>query len=230
MSPPTPADDAGAVEDGAGSTTSAGRCRAAPRPSRAMPEREAALVEAEATDSELDDGDASEATADARRRRRGRPRCRPGRRRGGRRRSPPRGGGGRARDQPLRPARALVRGAHAVGLREQGPPEPRGPHRFDEHGGPHPRGGHPHRGRRRVQGRPQGRRPAQGVPRLPARALRPRRRLLVRHPQHPRRHRLRRARATSPRRCPGATSRPSWPCARAASSRPSGASPASSTS
>ena len=96
--------------------------------------------------------------------------------------------------EPVRPARPVVRGAHAVGLREEGQAEPRGPHLLHEHGGAHPRGRHPDGGRRRVQGRQEGRRPEEDVPRLPARALRPRRRLLVRHPQHARRHRLRRPR------------------------------------
>ena len=40
----------------------------------------------------------------------------------------------------------------------------------------------------------RGRRPEEDVPRLPARAVPARRRLLVRHPQHARRHRLRRGR------------------------------------
>ena len=83
----------------------------------------------------------------------------------------------RAGREPVRPARPLVRGAHAVGLREEGQAEPRGPHLLHEHGGPHPRGRHPDGGRHRVQERQEGRRPEEDVPRLPARALRPRRRL-----------------------------------------------------
>src|SRR3546814_7730585 len=50
----------------------------------------------------------------------------------------------------LRPSRALVRRAHAVGLREEGQAEPRGPHVFHEHGGADPRGRHPD-GRRRSE-------------------------------------------------------------------------------
>ena len=86
----------------------------------------------------------------------------------------------------------VVRRAHPVGLREEGQGQPRGPHPVHEHGGQDLRGRHPHGGRRRVQGRPQADRPAQGLPRLPARALRDGRRVWYVHPQHPRRHRLRR--------------------------------------
>ena len=103
----------------------------------------------------------------------------------------------------------VVRRAHLRRLREQGEVQPREPHRLHEHGGPDLRGRHPRGGRHRVQERQEGRRPEEGVPRLPARALRARRRLLVRRAQHARRHRLRRPRGPSPRRCPARTSRPS---------------------
>ena len=86
----------------------------------------------------------------------------------------------------------MVRRPHAVGLREEGQAEPRGAHVVHEHGGAHPRGRHPDGGRRRVQGRQEGRRPEEDVPRVPPRALRARRRQLVRHPEHAWRHRLRR--------------------------------------
>ena len=109
----------------------------------------------------------------------------------------------------VRPARPLVRRAHAVGLREEGQAEPRGPHLVHEHGGAHPRGRHPDGGRRRVQGRQEGRRPEEDVPGLPARALRARRRQLVRDPQHARASPASSARAPSPRRCPARTSRAS---------------------
>ena len=124
-----------------------------------------------------------------------------------RRRGPDRGGSRAAPSSALRPARSLVRGPHAVGLREEGQAEPRGPHLVHEHGGAHPRGRHPHGGRRRVQGRQEGRRPEEDVPGLPARAVRARRRLLVRDPQHARASPASWARAPSPRRCPARTSR-----------------------
>ena len=60
------------------------------------------------------------------------------------------------------------------------------------HRGPRLRGRHPDGGRRRVQGRQEGHRPEEGVPGLPARPLRPRRRHVGCHSQHSRRDGLRR--------------------------------------
>ena len=186
-------------------SSSSRRPRSWPRQER-RGELEAAVEEAveEAVEAEI------EAEVEAELPRRPRPSSsrghrRPGRRRRRRARGPrrgrPAGRGRRPGREPLRPAGPVVRGPHPVGLREEGQAEPRGPHLVHEHGGAHPRGRHPHGRRRRVQERQEGRRPEEGLPRLPARALRPRRRLLVRHPQHARRHRVRRARAPSPRRC-----------------------------
>ena len=145
------------------------------------------------------------------------------RRRGGR-------GGGAVHPQPLRPPRPLVRGPHLLGLREQGQLEPEERGRLPGHGGPGLRGRHPHGGRGRVQERQEGHRPEEGLPRLPPGPLRPRRRHLGGHPQHPGGHRV---------RGPGHQAHPAVPARgrehpagqgrRASRRRPSGAGPASST-
>ena len=135
-----------------------------------------------------------------------------------------------ARAEPVRPSRRLVRRAHVRGLREQGEAEPRQPRALDERRGADLRGRHPDGRRHRVQGRPQGRRAEEGVPRLPARAHGPRRRLLVRRAQHARCHRLRRQRRPAhaavaqgsrghPRRRQGRAGCRRRRCGRASSSR-----------
>ena len=96
------------------------------------------------------------------------------------------------------PSRRVVRRAHAVRLREEGHRQPPCPHPEHEHGGQDLRGRHPDGGRRRVQERPEADRATQGLPRLPARALPHGRRVVVLHPQHPRRDRLRRAEPPGP--------------------------------
>ena len=100
--------------------------------------------------------------------------------------------------RPLDPSRVVVRRAHAVGLREEGHRQPACSHPEHEHGRQDLRGRHPHGGGRRVQERSQADRAAEGLPRLPARALRDGRRVLVLHPQHARRHRLRRPEPPGP--------------------------------
>ena len=140
----------------------------------------------------------------------------------------------RSRHEPspwMRPG-PVVRRPHAVRLREEGQVQPRGPHPVHEHGGEDLRGRHPHGGRRRVQGRPQAGRPAQGLPRLPAGALRDGRRQLVRHPQHARASPGSSARAASARSRPrsaGGRWTPSCRPRATAARRPGTASPSSST-
>ena len=100
----------------------------------------------------------------------------------------------RAGGQPLRPSGQVVRRPHPVGLREEGQVEPRGPHRVHEHGGPIFEVAIPLEDVVEFKNGKRGRGPEEDVPRLPPRALPPRRRLLVRHPQHARCHRVRRRR------------------------------------
>src|SRR5262245_4601546 len=95
------------------------------------------------------------------------------------------------RAEPLRPFGPLVCRAHVCRIREQGEVEPGEPRPFDDGRGPHLRGRHPDGGRHRVQERAQGRRPEEGLPRLPAGAHGPRRPRVVRRAQHARRHRIR---------------------------------------
>ena len=80
------------------------------------------------------------------------------------------------------------------------------PHHLPEHGGLHLPGRGPAGRGRRDQERPAQARPPQQVPRLRAGPHGPHRRVLGRRPQHPRRHRLRRATRTSRRRSPSTRS------------------------
>ena len=96
-----------------------------------------------------------------------------------------RGRGDRPGREPLRPSRSLVRRPHLFRLREQGPLEHGQRGGLPWHRGPGLRGRDPHGGRRRIQGRQEGHRPEEGLPGLPPGALRPRRRHLGRHSQHP---------------------------------------------
>ena len=108
------------------------------------------------------------------------------------------GGPRRTRRRSVDPPWRVVRRAHPVGLREEGHRQPPCTHPEHEHGGQDLRGRHPDGGRRRVQERQEADRSAQGVPRLPARALPHGRRVVVLHPQHARRHRLRRPEPPGP--------------------------------
>ena len=68
----------------------------------------------------------------------------------------------------LRPARQVVRAAHAVRLREQGAPEHRGPHQVHGHGGRIHEIVIPMEDVIEFKQRQEGRRPEEDVPRLPA--------------------------------------------------------------
>ena len=118
----------------------------------------------------------------------------------GRRQTRPRREAGdiRAGRRSVDPSGRVVRRAHAVRLREEGHRQPPCPHPEHEHGGQDLRGRHPDGGRRRVQERQEADGAAQGLPRVPARALPDGRRVVVLHPQHPRRHRVRRTEPAGP--------------------------------
>ena len=98
------------------------------------------------------------------------------------------------RRELLPQAGRVVRGAHLLRHGEAGEVQPREPHHLLEHGGLHPRGRGPHRGRRGDQERP-----AQDGQPDPLRRLRagphgPHRRVLGRRAAHAVGHRLRRPR------------------------------------
>ena len=110
-------------------------------------------------------------------------------------------------DDPWTASGVVVRRAHAVRLREEGHRQSARSDPEHEHGGQDLRGRHPDGGGRRVQERPPPDGAAQGVPRLPAGALRDGRRVVVLRAQHAGRHRLRRPEPPGPEADPALTGR-----------------------
>ena len=102
-------------------------------------------------------------------------------------------------------------------------------HLLDEHGGPHLRGRHPARGRRRAEERQAPGRLPQGVPWLPDGPHGPGRRFLVRGAQHARGYRVRRPGRPADAAVPGAKSRTSWQSRPRAPAPPRRPAPVSST-